>query len=282
MLRHCSTLAHFGHRLIEHGVPHVWRQQALPRFTTIAVFAATLALWWLASRLGWVSAFLLPGPGTVAETLGELIASGELLRHTLVSLRRVALGYLLAIAFAVPLALLFVLSRRLRALFEPLLEFLRQIPPLALMPLLMLWLGIGETQKVGIIILSCFFPIFLGVRGGFDSVDRKLIDVGTVCGFSRPEIMLRIVLPSALPAIVVGLRIGLGYSWRALVGAELIASSAGLGYMIVDAENLARTDIVLAGILVIGVLGLLADHLLRLAIRRSAPWLSGDLEMARA
>ena len=82
MLRHCSTLAHFSHRLIERGVPENWRHQALPRFTTIAVFSATLALWWLASRLGWVSAFLLPGPGTVAETLSELIASGELLRHT--------------------------------------------------------------------------------------------------------------------------------------------------------------------------------------------------------
>ncbi len=254
----------------------------LPRPITIAVFAATIGLWWLASHLGWASAFLLPAPATVVETLGDLIASGELLRHSLVSLRRVALGYVLAITLAVPLALLFVLSRPLRASLEPLLEFLRQIPPLALMPLLMLWLGIGETQKIGIIILSCFFPIFLGVRGGFATVDRKLIDVGTVCGFSRAEIMRRIVLPSAMPAIVVGLRIGLGYSWRALVGAELIASSAGLGYMIVDAENLARTDIVLAGILVIGSLGLIADHLLRFAIRHAAPWLADDLEMARA
>jgi sulfonate transport system permease protein len=249
---------------------------------TCAVFAATIALWWLASLSGWVSAFLLPAPTTVAKTLGELVASGELARHSLVSLRRVASGYALAIALALPLALLFVVSRPLRTTIEPLLEFLRQIPPLALMPLLMLWLGIGETQKIGIIILSCFFPIFLGVRGGFATVDRKLIDVGTVCGFSRAEIMLRIVLPSAMPAIVVGLRIGLGYSWRALVGAELIASSAGLGYMIVDAENLARTDIVLAGILVIGGLGLLADHGLRFVIRRAAPWISDDLEMARA
>jgi sulfonate transport system permease protein len=259
----------------------IW-PRLLSRSVTIAVFAAAIAFWWLASRSGGVSAFLLPAPATVAQTLGELIASGELARHSLVSLRRVASGYALAIAVAIPLALLFVVSRPLRLTAEPLLEFLRQIPPLALMPLLLLWLGIGETQKVGIIILSCFFPIFLGVRGGFATVDRKLIDVGTVCGFSRSEVMLRIVLPSALPSIVVGLRIGLGYSWRALVGAELIASSAGLGYLIVDAENLARTDIVLAGILVIGGLGLLADHGLRFAIRRAAPWLADDLEMARA
>lgn len=254
----------------------------MPQRSTIAAFAVTLALWWLASASGWVSAFLLPSPVMVARTLGELLESGELLHHTLVSLRRVGLGYALAIGLAVPLAFAFVLSRHLRAALEPLLEFLRQIPPLAMMPLLLLWLGIGETQKVGIIILSCFFPIFLGVRGGFGSVDRKLVDIGTVSGFSRTEILVRIVLPSAVPAIVVGLRIGLGYSWRALVGAELIASSAGLGYMIVDAENLARTDIVLAGILVIGVLGLIADSLLRLAVKRGAPWLASELEMARA
>lgn len=236
----------------------------------------------MASRLGWVTPFLLPSPRTVFETLVELSSSGVLMKHTWVSLRRVASGYLLAIGLAVPVALLFSLSQALRRTIEPLLEFLRQIPPLAMMPLLILWLGIGETQKIGIIVLSCFFPIFLGIRGGIAAVDRKLIDVGTVYGFTRTEIMLRIVLPSALPSIVVGLRIGLGYSWRALVGAELIASSAGLGYMIVDAENLARTDIVLAGILVIGMLGLISDHLLRYLIRRKASWLSGDLEMARA
>ncbi|MCU4181579.1 ABC transporter permease [Bosea sp. BH3] len=254
----------------------------MPRLSTLAVFLAALVLWHLASNSGLVSTFLLPSPRTVFETLIELAGSGVLAKHTLVSLRRVVSGYLLAIAIAVPCAALFSLTPALRRLIEPLLEFLRQIPPLAMMPLLILWLGIGEAQKIGIIVLSCFFPIFLGVRGGIAAVDRKLIDVGTVCGFSRSEIMLRIVLPSALPAIVVGLRIGLGYSWRALVGAELIASSAGLGYMIVDAENLARTDIVLAGILVIGVLGLISDHLLRGLIQRKAPWLAGDLEMARA
>ncbi len=248
----------------------------------VVVFTGTIGLWWLASRLGWVNAFLLPAPQRVACTLLELTQSGALARHTLISLQRVALGYGLAIAVAVPLAVTFASSTLVRNLLEPLLEFIRQIPPLALMPLLMLWLGIGETQKVGIIILSCFFPIFLGVRGGIAQVDRKLIEVGRVCGLGRFEIMRRIVLPSAMPALVVGLRIGLGYSWRALVGAELIASAAGLGYMIVDAENLARTDIVLAGILVIGAAGFLTDMALRAVIARVAPWLVFDLEMAKA
>lgn len=250
--------------------------------TTICVFSGMLGLWWTASILGWINAFLLPSPTKVANTLIELTRSGSLPRHTLVSMQRVGLGYSIAVILAVFLALLFSLSTVIRQVLDPLLEFMRQIPPLALMPLLILWLGIGEMQKVGIIILACFFPIFLGVRGGIQHVDHKLIEVGKTCGLNRTEILRRIVLPSSLPAIVIGLRIGLGYSWRALVGAELIASSAGLGYLIVDAENLARTDIVLAGIVVIGIIGLLADFSLKKLITYFAPWLTSELETARA
>lgn len=246
------------------------------------VFASVAAIWWLAGRAGWTNAYLLPAPSAVVDALSELTASGILLKHTLVSLQRVLLGFALSVALALPLAVLMSTSRPGRAVLDPLLEFLRQVPPLALIPLLILWLGIGEAQKLGIIVLASFFPVFLGFRGGISGVDPKLIEVGRIAGLTRREILRRIVLPSALPELVVGLRISLGYSWRALVGAELIASSAGLGYMIIDAENLARTDIVLAGILVIGAIGLLSDLLLRIAISRAFPWLSADLEAARA
>jgi len=146
----------------------------------------------------------------------------------------------------------------------------------------MLWLGIGETQKVGIIMLACFFPIFLGVRGGFSQVDPKLIEVGRAARFSRLELLWRIVLPAALPSAVIGLRVGLGYGWRALVGAELIASSAGLGYMILDAQDLARTDIVLVGVLTIGVIGILVDTGLKLLLRSLAPWMRNEVELGHA
>lgn len=231
--------------------------------------------WWAAARLRLVEPFLLPPPGVVLATAWDLVADGTLARHVVVSLKRVVVGFGLAIALAVPVALVFGLSHPVRRVAEPPLEFLRQLPPLALVPLFILWLGIGEAQKIGIILFASFFPVFLGVSGGIAGVDPKLVEVGRVCGFGRLEIARRIVLPAALPSLVIGLRIGLGYSWRALVGAELVASSAGLGYMIVDAENLARTDIVLVGVLVIGSLGLLADHLARLAVRRAAPWI-GD------
>jgi sulfonate transport system permease protein len=168
----------------------------------LAAFGGLLVLWWLASLLHWVNPFLLPSPVTVWVTGREMALNGQLWKHTAVSLQRVGLGYLLAATAAVPLALAFVISARFRAFAEPPLEFLRQIPPLALMPLLMLWLGIGEAQKVGIILLACFFPIFLGVRGGIAQVDPKLIEVGQSCGFGQAEILLRIVLPASLPAIV--------------------------------------------------------------------------------
>jgi sulfonate transport system permease protein len=244
-----------------------------------AVFLLLGIVWAIASAWGLVPRFLLPGPNAVLAAFGDLIRDGSLVKHIGVSVQRVVLGYGLAIVAALPLALLFALMPRLRAFFEPLLDFLRQIPPLAMLPLLILWLGIGETQKVGIILLACFFPIFLSALGGIAQADPKLIEVGHSCGLSRREILLRIVLPASLPAVVIGLRIGLGYSWRALVGAELIASSAGLGYLIVDAENLARTDIVLVGVLVIGVLGLIADMLAKRAIEWTAPWLDARVEL---
>ncbi len=251
-------------------------------FGVLIAIGGCLTVWWAVSWAGLVSPFLLPPPVKVWRAFVALWSSCELLHHTWASAMRVGIGYGLAVSLAIPLAIVFSASGIVRVVAEPPFEFLRQIPPLALMPLLMLWLGIGEAQKIGIIILACFFPVFLGMRGGIAQADRKLIEVGKVCGLNRWEIIRRIVMPSALPALVVGLRISLGYSWRALVGAELIASSVGLGYLITDAQDLARTDIVLVGILVIGVVGLATDFLLKLLCARLAPWLAGDLEMARA
>lgn len=233
---------------------------------------AIVSGWSLAAWGGWFPAFLLPSPHKVAQAFAELNDNGLLLDHIWVSMLRLGAGYGLSVLLALPLA--FVVSSRplLARLMAPVLEFLRQIPPLAMMPLLILWLGIGETQKIGVIVLACFFPVFLSTVGGITQCDPKLVEVGRVAGLSQRSILWRIVLPSALPSVVVGLRIALGQGWRALVGAELVASAAGLGYMIVDAENLARTDIVMVGILVIGVLGMTTDWLARRSISAAAPW----------
>jgi len=225
---------------------------------------------------------LLPTPRASLAAAVELVEEGVLFGHILVSIQRLVSGYCLAIILALPVAFLMSQSLLIRRFLHPPLEFLRQIPPLAMMPLLILWLGIGEIQKIGIIILACFFPIFIGALGGIAQCDPKLKEVGRVSGLSSSQLLWRIVLPSALPAIVIGLRISLGQGWRALVGAELVASAAGLGYMIVDAENLARTDIIVVGIVVIGILGLCSDWLARWLIGRFAPWVRIDEGLADA
>lgn len=235
-----------------------------------------LVLWEVTCRLGLASPFLLPSPERVAATGYAMTLDGELPYHTAVSLLRALAGYLIAAALALPMGVLLALAPGVRRCLEPPLEFLRQTPPLALIPLLVLWLGIGEAQKLGVVALTCFFPIFLNTQSGLASVDARLVEVGRVCGLGRIAMVRRIVLPAAAPAIVIGLRVALGFSWRALVAAELIAASKGLGYLIVDAQNLARTDIVLAGVLVIGTLGMGVDGLARAALRQALPWLPPD------
>ena len=141
------------------------------------------------------------------------------------------------------------------------LEFIRHIPPIACIPMLILWLGIGESSKMAVIILAAFFPIFLNTLNGVINCDSKLLEVGDIFGFSIREKFFKIILPSAIPYVTVGMRLGLGYSWRALIGAELIAASSGIGYMIMDAEQLSRPDIIIVGIVTIGMLGYIIDLL---------------------
>lgn len=249
---------------------------------SFVVFALILLLWWASSAAGLLSPFLVPPPLSVVDAAIELIADGSLFWNVLASLGRIVVGFGTVVVVALPLALLFGLSPRLRRLLEPPLEFLRQVPPLALVPLFILWLGIGEAQKIGVIVFATFFPVFLSATGGIAQCDPKLIEVGRALRLSRFEIVRRIMLPAALPSIVVGLRIGLGYSWRAVVGAELIAAASGLGYLIIDAQTLARTDVIFVGIFTIGGLGLLADWLARRAIRKAVPWLGNEQDLFRA
>ena len=146
---------------------------------------------------------------------------------------------------------------------------MRNVPPISLIALLILWFGIGETSKIIIIVLASFFPMYFNIRKGFVSCDKKLLEVGEVFGFGPWQQFFRIVLPSAVPDILVGMRVGLGYSWRAIIGAEMIAAGSGLGYLILDSQQMSRSDKVIAGILVIGIVGILCDKLFQLLIRRA-------------
>jgi sulfonate transport system permease protein len=232
-----------------------------------------LLLWSLCSIVDLVNSYLLPAPWKIVSLAWDMILSGSLWQHIRISLLRVVIGFCFAFCLAFPLAILVGLNRVYFELLETPLQFIRHVPPLATTPLLILWLGIGEAPKLSVIVLATFFPIFLNTINGVTQCDRRLIEVGQVLGLGRVEQITRIILPAAGPVIIVGMRLGLGYAWRALIGAELLAATAGLGYMIIEAEELARPDSVLVGILTIGTMGHLMDTVFLWVSRRCTPWL---------
>ena len=231
---------------------------------------ALAVLWWLLCEMKLVNAYLVPSPQKVCAAWLALLTSGELGRHITVSLYRIFAGYGISLSLALPLALLFYYSPLLRRLFHGILEFLRSVPPLAMIPLLILWLGIGEASKLAVIVLATFFPVFLNALGGFDSTDGRWLELSRSLELRFFRHLRWILVPAALPQIATGLRLGFGYAWRALLGAELFASAAGLGYLISDAQEMARVDQVFAGILTIGFLGLLFDTLFRFAAKTAS------------
>lgn len=222
-----------------------------------------LVSWSLLSAFELVNPFLVPSPAEVFIAAAELIRTGYLGEHILVSLGRVLWGYAISVAFALPLAVVIYFHVRLRRLLNGVLEFFRVVPPLAMIPLLILWFGIGEASKTALIVLATFFPIFLNALGGFEGIDNRWLELSKSLELSFYRHLRYVLFPGALPQIVTGLRLAFGFGWRALVGAELFAAASGLGYLIIDAQDMARVDIVYVGIFTIGFLGLISDHLLR-------------------
>lgn len=226
----------------------------------------TLAAWqYFAGSTG---SYLLPSPSAVLSTLVSLASSGELARHIGISTLRVAEGFLITSAAAIGLGVALGLSPILHRIFSHWLDFWRQVPPLSLLPMLILWFGLGELSKLAIVILATFFPVFLATYDAVSRPNRDLLELGSLYGFSPQETLLQLRLPMALPEVFTGLRIGLGYSWRSLIGAEMFAASSGLGFLIIDGEEMARPDVVLAGIIAIGIAGSCADALMWFISRR--------------
>jgi len=179
-----------------------------------------------------------------------------------------ALGSLLALVLGAAVGL----SQRVAAWLDPSVQALRAIPSLAWVPLLLLWLGIDETPKLVLIAIGAFFPVYMGVASGFRGVDRKLVEVGRLFGFTPLALVRRVLLPAALPSVLTGLRNGLGLAWMFMVAAELIAASSGLGYLLTDGRETGRADIVLAAILLLALLGQLSDSAMRALERRLLVW----------
>ncbi|MCL1991828.1 MAG: ABC transporter permease [Spirochaetes bacterium] len=241
----------------------------MKKIKQISVVAAILLAWQIAAQTGLWSEFVLPSPGSVFAAFLIMLESGELLGHVLVSAKRVFIGFAIASFIATALGTLAGLRPRATGYYEHILEFLRHVPPLSLIPLLIIWFGIGETSRIIIIVLTMFFPVYMNVKKGFLSCDAKLVEVGKSLGFTGFQNFYRIVVPQALPNILVGMRIGMGYAWRAIIGAEMIAAASGLGFFVWQARQMARSSAVIVGIITIGIIGILFDKLFSLALKKA-------------
>lgn len=235
---------------------------------SVIIILIILLIWFTASSMQIWSEYVLPSPQKVAVSLYQMAQSGILAKHILVSFQRVFSGFSIAFILAFSLGILAGIKPSANAYYNHIVEFMRNVPPLSLIALLILWFGIGETSKVIIIVLAAFFPMFLNIKKGFCSCDKKLLEVGDSLRFTTLEKFTKIILPYAVPDILVGMRIGLGYSWRAIIGAEMIAASSGLGYLILDAQQMSRSDKVLAGIFVIGIVGCICDRIFAYIIKK--------------
>ncbi|MBD8754295.1 ABC transporter permease [Pseudomonas coleopterorum] len=222
-------------------------------------------------RVGWIPAYQMPAPSDIALTLVEL-AQGALGKHVLASVGRVLAGFVIGASLALVFAAWVGLSREAEAYLEPTFAGLRAIPSLAWVPLLLLWLGIDETSKIVLIAIGAFFPVYVNGVAAIRNIDRKLVEVGQMYGFSARRLTLRILLPAAMPGLFTGLRSGLSMAWMFLVAAELIAATKGLGYLLSDGRETSRPDIVLAAILALAVLGKLSDGVLAAVERRCVSW----------
>ena len=236
-----------------------------------------LALWQVASATGVLPARLLAAPATVAATAVGLVLDGTLPAAIGVSLQRVAIGFGAGAVAGIGLALVAGLSRTGEHAVDPPMQMLRALPLFGLIPLFILWFGIGEAPKIVLLALGVAFPLYLNTFAGIRSVDGRLGEVAEVLRLSRSELVGHIVLPGALPQVLVGLRQSLGVGWLALIVAEQVNADAGLGHMINDARDFLRTDVIVVGLLVYCVLGLLTDSLVRLLERKALTWRRGLL-----
>ncbi|MEW6111995.1 MAG: ABC transporter permease [Thermodesulfobacteriota bacterium] len=215
---------------------------------------------------------ILPPPSLVFEQAVKLAVGGQLFLHILKSMQRVLIAFVVASAIAIPLGIAIGWWKRCEDMVDPLMEILRPIPPLAWIPLGILWFGIGDTQNIFIIFLGIFFPVLVNTIAGVKAVDKNLIWGALTLGANQRQIFREIVLPGSLPFLLTGLRVGLGVGWMCLVAAELVASTRGLGFMIQDARYLLLTERVILGMLVIGLLGYGMDRGMRYLQWRLLPW----------
>ena len=262
----------------EQKSPSVERDVAVPRVPFSGVLLglllplALVGLWQYLSTSGAYSASQLPTPTSVGSALVELIERGTFWEHVAISLQRVLLGFAIGAGIGVAVGSLVGLSPIASKFLSPTIQAIRAVPSLAWVPLLVLWMGIYEGPKVTLVAIGAFFPVFTTVASGFMHADRKLLEVGRAYGLTGVRLASQVLLPAASPTIFAGLRLGLAQSWLFVVAAELIASSKGLGFLLIDSQNTSRTDILLLSIICLAILGKTTDFLLSRVEQRALRW----------
>ena len=255
-----------------YGVPGSGNTIAL----SLATIGILLLVWSLITALGWVKPLFVPSPQSIVikflHVWKEGFTGSPLWMHILISACRVFGAFLLACVIGIPLGLAMGMSPFIRGVFDPPIEFYRPIPPLAYLPLMIIWFGIGETSKVLLIFLSVFAPVALGARSGVRSAGIEQIHAAYSFGATRWLVLRHVILPSAMPEILTAMRIGIGFGWTTLVAAEMVAATRGIGYMVLSASQFLQTPVVIMGIVVIAGIAYLFDLLMRLTERKVVPW----------
>ena len=241
--------------------------------TAVVLF---LVLWQLSGSLQWVDPLLLPPPSEILATGADLLANGyrqtPLWEHFLTSVGRALLAFSVAILFGVPLGLGMGLSPTLAAALNPFVQFLRPLPKIALIPLVIVWFGIGESAKFFLIFISSFLSIVVGAAAAALAVSQARLRAAQTLGASRRQLLTHVVLPNALPELFTSVRLSVGIGWTSLIAAEMVAANSGLGWMVINAGSYLRTDVVLLGIVLLGLAGYFFDWILVQLQRRYAPW----------
>ncbi|MEB2621776.1 taurine ABC transporter permease TauC [Pseudomonas sp. YuFO8] len=252
------------------------RRSLSTRWISVLTLVALVAIWWAVTATGMIEPLFLPPPSAVLQKGWLLVTSGymdsTLWQHLGASLSRIGLGLGFAVLTAVPVGIAIGANRIARGVLDPLIEFYRPIPPLAYLPLIVIWCGIGELSKVLLIYLAIFAPIAIATATGVRTVDPAKLRAAQSLGATRAQLIRHVILPSALPDILTGVRIGLGVGWSTLVAAELIAATSGLGFMVQSAAQFLVTDVVVLGILVIALIAFAMEMGLRALQRKLVPW----------
>ena len=238
----------------------------------LALPAALILFWTVAEPMGWIKSYTFPSIGTLLSLVVEYAKDGTLWGHFSISLIRVLQGFFLALAAAFVIGMASALFPLVETATDLVIQILRPIPPIAWIPLAILWFGIGESSKVFIIFLGAFFPIFINILDGVKSIDPRYHELSEVYEVTKWEQIRHVILPGALPSIMTGIRVGVGNAWVCVVAAEMIGATKGVGYMLSNGRSLSRPDMVVLGMLIVGIVGKIMDDLLRLIRAKVITW----------